>query len=77
MAEYICCLMPLYAFLARMPNSEPILAAAVSHFTTRPWEARVGVPVVAISFLKDRASTRLLIFSSQTFLLVVFGPSYV
>ena len=63
------------AFLARMPNSEPILAAYSIAFYLH---ATLGSPVwacqfVAISFLKDRASTlRLLIFSSQTFLLVAW-----
>ena len=63
------------AFLARMPNPEPILAAYSIAFYLH---ATLGSPVwacqfVAISFLKDRASTiRLLIFSSQTFLLVAW-----
>ena len=63
------------AFLARMPNPEPILAAYSIAFYLH---ATLGSPVwacqfVAISFIKDRASTlRLLIFSSQTFLLVAW-----
>ena len=63
------------AFLARMPNSEPILAAYSIAFYLH---ATLGSPVwacqfVAISCLKDRASTiRFLIFSSQTFLLVAW-----
>jgi len=63
------------AFLARMPDPEPILAAYSIAFYLH---ATLGSPVwacqfVAISFIKDRASTlRLLIFSSQTFLLVAW-----
>ena len=58
-----------------MPNPEPILAAYSIAFYLH---ATLGSPVwacqfVAISFIKDRASTlRLLIFSSQTFLLVAW-----
>ena len=61
------------AFLARMPDPEPILAAYSIAFYLH---ATLGSPVwacqfVAISYIKDRASViRLLIFSSQTFLLV-------
>ncbi|MEC7972382.1 MAG: hypothetical protein VX879_02070 [Pseudomonadota bacterium] len=63
------------AFLARMPDPEPILAAYSIAFYLH---ATLGSPVwacqfVAISFIKDRASTlRLFIFSSQTFLLVAW-----
>ena len=61
------------AFLARMPDPEPILAAYSMAFYLH---ATLGSPVwacqfVAISYLKDRASAiRLLIFSVQTFALV-------
>ena len=63
------------AFLARMPDPEPILAAYSIAFYLH---ATLGSPVwacqfVAISFIKDRASTlRLFIFSTQTFLLVAW-----
>ena len=61
------------AFLARMPDPEPILAAYSIAFYLH---ATLGSPVwacqfVAISFIRDRASViRLFIFSIQTFLLV-------
>jgi O-antigen/teichoic acid export membrane protein len=61
------------AFLARMPDPEPILAAYTMAFYLH---ATLGSPVwacqfVAISYIKDRASViRLLIFSTQTFVLV-------
>lgn len=61
------------AFLARMPDPEPILAAYSMAFYLH---ATLGSPVwacqfVAISYIKDRASVlRLLIFSTQTFVLV-------
>jgi len=61
------------AFLARMPDPEPILAAYSMAFYLH---ATLGSPIwacqfVAISYIKDRASViRLLIFSAQTFVLV-------
>ncbi|MBH67714.1 MAG: hypothetical protein CMM58_05115 [Rhodospirillaceae bacterium] len=61
------------AFLARMPDPEPILAAYSIAFYLH---ATLGSPVwacqfVAISYIRDRASViRLFIFSAQTFLLV-------
>jgi progressive ankylosis protein len=61
------------AFLARMPEPEPILAAYSIAFYLH---ATLGSPVwacqfVAISYIRDRASVvRLFIFSAQTFLLV-------
>jgi hypothetical protein len=61
------------AFLARMPDPEPILAAYSIAFYLH---ATLGSPVwacqfVAISYIKDRASIiRLFIFSAQTFVLV-------
>ena len=61
------------AFLARMPDPEPILAAYSIAFYLH---ATLGSPVwacqfVAISYIRDRASViRLFIFSTQTFLLV-------
>lgn len=61
------------AFLARMPDPEPILAAYSMAFYLH---ATLGSPVwacqfVAISYIKDRKSViRLLVFSVQTFALV-------
>ena len=61
------------AFLARMPDPEPILAAYSMAFYLH---ATLGSPIwacqfVAISYIRDRASIiRLLIFSTQTFFLV-------
>jgi hypothetical protein len=61
------------AFLARMPDPEPILAAYSIAFYLH---ATLGSPVwacqfVAISYIRDRASViRLFIFSAQTFVLV-------
>ena len=61
------------AFLARMTDPEPILAAYSIAFYLH---ATLGSPVwacqfVAISYIRDRASViRLFIFSTQTFLLV-------
>ena len=61
------------AFLARMPDPEPILAAYSMAFYLH---ATLGSPIwacqfVAISYIRDRASViRLLIFSTQTFFLV-------
>ena len=61
------------AFLARMPDPEPILAAYSIAFYLH---ATLGSPIwacqfVAISYIKDRASViRLFIFSAQTFVLV-------
>ena len=61
------------AFLARMPDPEPILAAYSIAFYLH---ATLGSPVwacqfVAISYIRDRASMiRLFIFSAQTFVLV-------
>ena len=61
------------AFLARMPDPAPILAAYSMAFYLH---ATLGSPVwavqfVAISYIRDKASMRkLLIFSAQTFALV-------
>ena len=61
------------AFLARMPDPEPILAAYSMAFYLH---ATLGSPVwavqfVAISYIRDKASMRtLLIFSTQTFALI-------
>ncbi|MFT5174150.1 MAG: O-antigen/teichoic acid export membrane protein [Gammaproteobacteria bacterium] len=61
------------AFLARMPDPEPTLAAYSMAFYLH---ATLGSPVwavqfVAISYIRDKASMRkLLIFSAQTFALV-------
>jgi progressive ankylosis protein len=61
------------AFLARLPNPEPVLAAYSMAFYLH---ATLGSPVwsvqfVAISYIRDRASIRkLFIFSTQTFAMV-------
>ena len=72
MAELHMLLMPSYLPFSHECLINQFWPLTVSHFTyTRPWEA--DVPVCCYFILKDRASTiRLLIFSSQTFLLVAW-----